>query len=331
MAEQSTERSLERQDTTVTLAFEELKLSVEAILFAADRPLEVTEIRDLIESVSLTDVRLAIKDLGHDFEGRSIEIIEVGRKYQLRTRASFAPTVTRLFSGKPRGLSRSALETLAIVAYRQPVTRAEINALRQVDSSQVVSSLRERELIYPSGTRKDVGHPVEYRTTEKFLDVFGLGALTELPKLRSLQMNIDDEQKVKEALKSLSDSPAELPLTAAELSFGEEEQPSTAKLEDDEVHPLDQDLSADLGGEESPTPGSKPTGRAPRPVRIDDSEGLARPVFTRPTPHPEQARPGATTVAAWVSDDLEDEGSDGLQQDNGAADSTLGPDAETGG
>jgi segregation and condensation protein B len=311
--DRSVDRSVEIPEAHLTLAFEELKLSVEAILFAADRPLEVTEIRDFVGSVSLTDIRLALKDLGHDFEGRSIEIIEVGRKYQLRTRSNFAPTVTKLFSGKPRTLSRSALETLAIVAYRQPVTRAEVNALRQVDSSQVMTSLRERELIYPSGTRKDVGHPVEYRTTPKFLDIFGLADLKELPKLRSLQMNIDDETLVKKALGTLESPPEPEEIAAESLAFAdpeallERDADSESEMEfdaraEEEAEVIDQaevvaeseaPAEARVGAEsEVPTARAEstestaaaerqPKAKTPRPVRIDDSEGLARPVFSR--------------------------------------------------
>lgn len=286
--DRSVERSVERLDAHLTLAFEELKLSVEAILFAADRPLEVTEIRDFVGSVSLTDIRLALKDLGHDFEGRSIEIMEVGRKYQLRTRSNFAPTVTKLFSGKPRTLSRSALETLAIVAYRQPVTRAEVNALRQVDSSQVMASLRERELIYPSGTRKDVGHPVEYRTTPKFLDIFGLADLKDLPKLRSLQMNIDDETLVKKALGALESPPESDELAPDSLAFADPEAPTDANGEAEERALLAEEEPAEataLPKNDSPEPEPvaerQAKAKLARTIRIDDSEGLARPVFSR--------------------------------------------------
>ncbi len=318
MTEPSEIKVVERIEAPITLAFEELKLSVEAILFAADRPLEVTEIRDLLGSVSLTDVRLAIKDLGHDFEGRSVEIVEMGRRYQLRTRSSFAPTVTKLFSGKPRGLSRSSLETLAIVAYRQPVTRAEINALRQVDSSQVVSSLRERGLIYPSGTRKEVGHPVEYRTTDKFLEVFGLGELQDLPKLRSLQLTLDDEQRIQQALEGLKDPegqdkpvPEDLALLEEPLSLDPMDPPEPAVETPCESpnEPSTEELTIEEWATEPPSP--KPS-RKPRV--IDDSEGLARPVFqavlTAPVAQqepesPSQGRAGA--VKAWISseEDLE--------------------------
>jgi predicted RecA/RadA family phage recombinase len=102
-------------------------------------------------------------------------------------------------------LNGTSLPRAAFVADASAGSAAEINALRQVDSSQVVSSLRERGLIYPSGTRKEVGHPVEYRTTDKFLEVFGLGELQDLPKLRSLQLTLDDEQRIQQALEGLKD------------------------------------------------------------------------------------------------------------------------------
>lgn len=216
----------------IALAFDELKLKVEALLFAADRPLEVVEIREFIGNVSLTDVRLALKDLGHDFETRSVQIIEMGRRFQLRTRSNYTETVSQLFAGRPRSLSRAALETLAIVAYRQPVTRAEVNALRQVDSSHLISALKEKELICASGTRKEIGNPVEYRTTPKFLNVFGLASLDDLPRLRSLQMNPDDAAEVRKALEQFdagtpSDEEQKKP-EAADLNFIEADVSTTA-------------------------------------------------------------------------------------------------------
>ena len=266
-----------------TLAFEEIKLKVEAILFASDRPLEVTEIRDCIGNVSLTDVRLAIKDLGHDFESRSVEIVEIGRKYQLRTRAVFADTVTKLFSGKPRSLSKSSLETLAIVAYRQPVTRAEVNALRQVDSSQVMISLREKELIFPSGTRKEAGHPVEYKTTQKFLDLFGLSDLSELPKLRSLQMNEETKDQVKQALDQLDAKEDEEPLSSKDLSLLD---PTEEELSTSPAAPPPNEPATLHGSAQPDEPADHPQEEGmvsqkrqrSKPRRLDNLESLLKPI-----------------------------------------------------
>lgn len=187
-------------------SFDELKLKAEAILFVAETPLDAGEIRNIIGEVSLSDVRMALRGLALDYEHRAFEVIENQNKYQIRTRHEFLPLVKKLHTGKPRSLTKNALETLAIIAYRQPVTRAQINALRQVDSASMVQALKDKELIYASGTRKEVGNPIEYKTTSKFLEVFGLNTLNELPSLRSLQMNIDEQKKAAETLKSLEES-----------------------------------------------------------------------------------------------------------------------------
>lgn len=199
--------------------FEQLKVQVEAILFAAEAALEVGEIRNLLGEVSLSDVRMALRDLVKDYEIRAFFLFECGGKYQLRTRDEFGEVVRRQFMSKPRSLSKSALETLAIVAYRQPVTRAEVNAIRQVDSSSIITSLKEKDLVYVSGQRKEVGSPLEYRTTQKFLETFGLSALKDLPSLRSLQMKPDDQKSLASALAKLNGQTDEEPVTASELSF----------------------------------------------------------------------------------------------------------------
>lgn len=185
-------------------AFETLKLKVEAVLFAADGFLDVGTIRSIIGTdMPIADIRLAIHSLSRDYAARSFEIFEESNRYQLRIKDTYVPLIKKLYLGKAKNLSKNALETLAIIAYRQPVTRAQINALRGLDSSSIILTLKEKELIYPSGTRKEVGNPVEYKTTEKFLEIFGLRTLRDLPSLRSLQMNPDDQQIAIDTLKSL--------------------------------------------------------------------------------------------------------------------------------
>jgi segregation and condensation protein B len=205
--------------------FDLLKSKVEAILFVADAPLEAGEIRAWIGGeVSLSDVRMAVRALAFEYEDRAFEIFENGNKYQIRTRAEHLLLIKKQYAGKARSLSKNALETLAIIAYRQPVTRAQINALRQVDSSSIVQTLKDKELIYASGTRKEVGNPLEYKTSQKFLEVFGLSSLSELPSLRSLQMNLDDQKKAAIALNSLEDHQEKL-ATASEIGFASPEEP----------------------------------------------------------------------------------------------------------
>lgn len=214
------EVSRTHEGTSSVSPFEELKKQVEAILFAAEHALEVSEVRNVIGEVSLTDVRLALRDLMADYQLRSFFLFECGGKYQLRTRPEYADLVKKQFISKPRSLSKSALETLAIVAYRQPVTRSEVNTIRQVDSSSIITALKEKDLIAVAGQRKEVGSPMEYKTTHRFLEIFGLKALADLPSLRSLQMKHEDQEYMAQALASLNgQTPAEPALTAQDLSF----------------------------------------------------------------------------------------------------------------
>jgi segregation and condensation protein B len=215
--------------------FEELKKQAEAILFAAEHAMEVSEIRNVIGEVSLSDVRLALKDLMADYAPRSFFLFECGGKYQLRTRPEYAELVRKQFISKPRSLSKSALETLAIVAYRQPVTRSEVNTIRQVDSSSIMTALKEKDLIAVAGQRKEVGSPMEYKTTQRFLETFGLKNLSDLPSLRSLQMKPEDQEQMAQALASLNgELPDEAPLTAADLAFDDQSTVSEPIVEDAE-------------------------------------------------------------------------------------------------
>lgn len=208
-------------------SLQRLKLQIEALLFAAEHAVDVSEIRSHLGEVSLAEVRLALRDLANDYESRAFSLFEFGGKYQLRTREDYAELVSKQFGSKPRSLSKSALETLAIVAYQQPVTRAQVSSVRGVDSSAIVQSLKDRDLIYVSGTRKDVGTPLEYRTTTKFLEVFGLSKLEDLPNLRSLQMSADDTKHVAKAL-AAANGEEEISPTSEELSFIEADVISSA-------------------------------------------------------------------------------------------------------
>lgn len=224
--EESKSSSLQNQeDSNISnkSTFDLLKSKVEAILFVADTPLEAGDIRNWIGEVSLSDVRMAIRALAFEYEDRAFEIFENGNKYQIRTRVEHLGLIKKQYAGKARSLSKNALETLAIIAYRQPITRAQINALRQVDSSSIVQTLREKDLIYASGTRKEVGNPLEYKTSQKFLEIFGLSSLSELPSLRSLQMNIDDQKKAVLALNSIEQQAEEQP-TSSEIGFSTPEE-----------------------------------------------------------------------------------------------------------
>ena len=209
--------------------FGQLKLNVEALLFASDAPLEAGQIRSWLGEVSLHDVRLALKAISKEYEDRAFELCEQEGRYQLRTRPEFTDLIKKQQGVQRRSLSRSALETLSIIAYKQPVTKAQVSALRQVDSSSIIQTLKERELIYASGCRKEVGNPLEYSTTEKFLSVFGLKNLADLPRLRSLQLSRDEQDQAKEALATLTNDAVH----NNEVPPAEDEAPSLFAIPDE--------------------------------------------------------------------------------------------------
>ena len=162
--------------------------ALEAVLFASSEPLAIAKLQAVFapEGVGAQELREAIESLRGMSAGRGVEVREVGGGYQLRTRPETARWVARLEEQKAVRFSRAALETLAVVAYRQPVTRAEAEEVRGVDSGGVLKSLLDKGLVRIVG-RKDVpGRPLLYGTTRKFLEVFGLGALSELPTMRDI-------------------------------------------------------------------------------------------------------------------------------------------------
>jgi len=158
---------------------------VEALLFAADTPVEPERIREVLELPSALEAQALVEELRsrYDAEARPLMIVEAGGGYRMVTRAEFHPWLVRLARSRSRSrLSRPALETLAIVAYRQPISRPEIDAVRGVNSDGVLDNLLERRMIRISG-RKDVpGRPFLYETTREFLVAFGLRDLSELPR-----------------------------------------------------------------------------------------------------------------------------------------------------
>jgi segregation and condensation protein B len=212
----------ESQHFSAASAFVLLKSQVEALLFVAEAPLEAGEIRSCLGEVSLCDIRAALRALAAEYQDRAFELVEYGNKYQIRTKNEHLQFIKKQYAKKARSLSKNALEILAIIAYRQPITRAQINALRQVDSSSLLQTLKEKELVYASGIRKEVGHPIEYKTTQKFLEVFGLSSLSQLPRLRSLQMNLDDQKKAMQVLNSVEENRLTQTSTAQDIGYDDQ-------------------------------------------------------------------------------------------------------------
>ena len=163
----------------------ELKPLVEALLFGADGPLRIDRLCEVLE-VDRTRVAAVLEELAADYERapRGFFLQEVAGGYQLRTRPEFSDYLRRLGRARPFKFSRPALETLAIIAYRQPVTRTEIEYLRGVDSGSVLKTLLDKHLVRILGKKDVPGKPAIYGTTREFLELFGLSELSALPTLK---------------------------------------------------------------------------------------------------------------------------------------------------
>jgi len=168
----------------------ELKSIVEAALLAAGRPLSLADLENLFgeeERPSPQEFDLALQALAVDCRERPVELQQVAGGYRLQIRSAYSPWVSRLFEERPGRYSRAFLETLAIIAYRQPVTRGEIEDIRGVTvSSNIVRSLLDRGWIQSVGHKEVPGRPALFATTCRFLDYFGLKSLAELPPLHEL-------------------------------------------------------------------------------------------------------------------------------------------------
>ncbi len=174
-------------DEEKILTVEEIKRILEAVLFAAGHPVTFAKLADVI-GISEEKVRAIAADYAEEYDGvglaRGIQLLVLGNACQLVTKEVFAPYIRRALGVKEGGnLSKSSLETLAIVAYNQPVTRAYIDQVRGADSSYAVGVLLDRELIEEQGRLDVPGRPRLYGTTDAFLRVFGLSSLEELPPL----------------------------------------------------------------------------------------------------------------------------------------------------
>ncbi|HEY6237769.1 MAG TPA: SMC-Scp complex subunit ScpB [Thermoplasmata archaeon] len=159
---------------------------VEALLFASEAPVEAERIQEVLDLPSAGQARELVQLLVERLEGqgRALQIIEVGGGYRLVTRPEVAPWLVKLARSRTRSrLSRSALETLAIIAYRQPASRPDIDAVRGVNSEAVLDNLLDRRMVRIAGRKDSPGRPFLYETTRDFLVAFGLRDLTDLPKV----------------------------------------------------------------------------------------------------------------------------------------------------
>ena len=171
---------------------EKLKPILEALLASADKPLSVNHLFDLfvgdLEQPAKEDIRKALHELSEKYEGSGMEIKQVASGFRLQVRSDYETWVSRLFEQKPPRYSRALLETLALIAYRQPITRGEIEDIRGVSvSSNIIRTLQGREWIKSLGHKDVPGKPTLYGTTKEFLDYFNLRSLNELPTLAEIR------------------------------------------------------------------------------------------------------------------------------------------------
>ena len=170
-----------------------LKRVLEAVLLSAQQPLTVGELKKVFaEEIGSDIVRVLLEELRADWVERPLELLQVASGWRFRTRAEFLPYLERLNPEKPPKYSRAVLETLAIIAYRQPVTRGDIEEIRGVTvSTQVIKTLEERGWVDVVGHRDTPGRPALLATTKKFLDDLGLRSVTELPPLDMINQTLD--------------------------------------------------------------------------------------------------------------------------------------------
>lgn len=178
----------------------QIKGAVEALIFAAEEPIGVVTMLGVLEADGVTreQIQTALEQLTRDYndgEGRGLLLREVGGGFQFVTQPGVAVFIQRLNQAKPKTLSQAALETLAIIAYRQPVVRAEVEQIRGVDTGGVLKTLLEKGFIKIVGRREEAGQPLIYGTTKAFLELFHLKSLEELPSMREIEELVETQLK----------------------------------------------------------------------------------------------------------------------------------------
>jgi segregation and condensation protein B len=235
---------------------------VEAVLLAAGRPVTVEQILELFEEherPAAEDVGAALAALAERFEGTGIELREVASGWRVQVRTQYADVVSRLWQERPSRYSRALLETLALIAYRQPITRGEIEDIRGgTIASTIMRTLHERNWISVVGHREVPGRPELLGTTRDFLDYFGLKQLDDLPSLAELQDLEDLSEQLELPEAPVAAMAAALPAAESDAVSGEPEAAGVVELEDND-DALDDDAVADDDDEDDVAPPEAPT------------------------------------------------------------------------
>ena len=217
---------------------EEIKAVIENILLAADQPVSEAQFKNLLgDEVEKVSFKSVLEELVDEYSSRNLQILQVAEGYQLCTRHDYSDWVRKFLKfDKTTKLSQPSLDTLAIIAYKQPLTKAEVEEIRGVDSSGVVRTLLEKKVISPGGRKKVPGRPIMYRTTRKFLEYFGLRDLSDLPTL--------EDFKESELEGQVSPDQTTLPFDELSGDAAEEMVDTASEVEVQSTDPADIDSSS---------------------------------------------------------------------------------------
>lgn len=218
------EQPVEAADEVPVLPATEVRAVLEALIFASPQPVTAREIGKVMQGVPKDDWQRALEEIRADYarDGRGLQLVEVANGYQITTRPEYNDWVRELIDPKsPTRLSIQALETLAVIAYKQPVTLPEIIELRGIKSGGVIKTLLEKRLIRILGRREVVGRPILYGTTRQFLLHFGLKDVQELPKIEEFAEYLGEEVDVAGLKRAIeAPRPVEVPLTEEDVDTG---------------------------------------------------------------------------------------------------------------
>lgn len=187
---------------------DKLKNIIEALIFSSEAPLTMLQIKQVIGEIDAEQIRQAIEELAKEYAQREsgVQVIEVAGGYRMCTNRNYAAFVKNLYKIKHvERLSGPSLETLAIIAYKQPLTKLDIESLRGVNVDGVIKTLLEKELIRTAGRKEVIGRPFLYVTTREFLEYFGLKSLEDLPPIEEFATMTSQPQKVKDALEAVQE------------------------------------------------------------------------------------------------------------------------------
>ena len=208
---------------------DEAKRVLEAALLASQEPVQAQELKRLFDQeINVDTLRKLLDELREEWKDRSIELVSLASGWRFQTRADFQPYLERLMPEKPPRYSRAVMETLAIIAYRQPVTRGDIEDIRGVTvSSQIIQSLENRGWIDTVGHRETPGRPALYATTRQFLDDLGLRSLQELPPLEEIAKTLQLDPAARAAEEPVAE--AATGTSASSGAHGESAEPDVAE------------------------------------------------------------------------------------------------------